>query len=102
MRTSWKQDLENRLRERGLMEDMFARRFGSRQRRTRHASPIIRALARSQFLFEEPTDVFMAVYMANRPEAASLDLGRRTESFASTLERELAGVEPPEDAEEIL
>jgi hypothetical protein len=101
-RTSWKQDLENRLRERGLMEDMFARRFGSRQRRTRHASPLIRALARSQFLFEEPTDVFMAVYMANRPEAASLDLGRRTESFASTLERELAGVEPPEDTEEIL
>lgn len=101
-RTSWKQDLENRLRERGLMEDVFARRFGGREQGTRHASPVIRALARSEFLFEGPTDVFMAVYMATRPEAARLDLGRRTESFASTLERERAGEGPPEDTEETL
>ena len=100
-RTSWKQHLESRLRERGLMEDVFTRRFGGGQREPRHASAVIRALARSEFLFEDPTDIFMAIYLANRPEAASLDLGRRAESFARTLERERAGGEAGEDTDEV-
>jgi hypothetical protein len=100
-RTSWKQHLESRLRECGLMEDVLTRRFGGGEREPRHASAVIRALARSEFLVEDPTDVFMAMYLANRPEAASLDLGRRAESFARTLERERATGEAREDSDEV-
>ncbi len=96
-RTSWKQDLEHRLRQRGLMEDLFMQPYRRREPSAEHTSPIIRALARSEFLFEEPTDVFMAVYILARPEAASLELGGRTESFARTLMRERTRGEPSEE-----
>ncbi len=101
-RTSWKQDLEHRLRDRGLMEDPFTRSYERHERGATHASPIIRALTRSRFLFEEPTDVFMAAYLLARPEAASLEVGGQMESFTRAVTRERTKGEVPKDDEETL
>jgi hypothetical protein len=91
-RTSWKQGLEHRLRKEGLMEDMFERRLSGKGRPP-HQSAVIRALARGNFLYEEPTDVFMVIYLGRRPEAAGLELGHRAESFVRSLQREESGEE---------
>lgn len=91
-RTAWKQDLERRLRERGLLIEPFERRFLRRDEPSVHPSPIIRALVRGgPMTVEDPEGVFIAVYVAKRPEAAGLELKGKAKSFARSLEREVPG-----------
>ncbi|MCI0407260.1 MAG: hypothetical protein L0191_01640 [Acidobacteria bacterium] len=100
-RTSWKQDLEHRLHDRGLLVEPFERRYLREGEEPAHPSVIVRALVRGGPLtVDDPQDVFIVVYLAKRPEAAGLAVSASAESFARSLEREEARMEP--SGEEIL
>ena len=90
-RTSWKQDLTRRLEEQGLLDDRSAHPFLRKKRTTtKHSIAIIRALTRSRYVFEDPQDIFLALYLLPRPEAAGCEMPRRAESFNRTFQREQA------------
>ncbi len=91
VRTTWKQDLEGRLRERGLLNDSYSYEpHGSKQKC--HNSPIIRALTRAAGwkLFDSPLDVFLVVFAREKNTAWHLNLPKGTESLAKALQREEA------------
>jgi hypothetical protein len=91
VRTTWEQDLERRLRGRGLLNDSYSYEpHGSEQKW--HTSAIIRALTRAGHwkLFDSPLDVFLVVYARETNTAWHLNLPKGTESFANALQREEA------------
>lgn len=85
LRTSWKQSFERRLRELGLIGDMFG---DPRVTRTRHPSKIIRALVRPRVIVSDARHVFLVVYLSKRPEAAGIPLPQRSSSFATHWKKE--------------
>ena len=67
VRTSWEQDFKGQLRARGLVEDDFG--WGNVTKP--HSSAIIRAVLHGgRLVFLDPESVFLAVYLADRPEIA--------------------------------
>lgn len=89
IRFNWRQDFENRMRERGLVENIFARQpmFDGRER-AMHPNPLIRALMRGMLMTDKVRDVFIAKYLVERFGADNLELGRRTKEFLYSLELE--------------
>jgi hypothetical protein len=91
VRTTWKHDLEGRLRDCGLLNDSYSYepRAG---RQKRHASAIIRALTRTGGwqLFDSPLDVFLVVFSREQNTSWHLNLPRSAESFTNALQREEA------------
>jgi hypothetical protein len=100
VRQTWKQDLEGRLRGRGLLNDSFSYEPQARQQKW-HPSAIIRALTRSGDwqLFDHPFDVFLAVYAREKNAGWHLNLPRETESFAKALQREEAKEQDEKESE---
>jgi hypothetical protein len=88
-RSAWGQDLARRLRERGLASDLFSSRAWEIGRdEPNHPSPLIRLLAKSSPLTQNPTDIFAAYYLMKRPEAVGLETPASVRNFAARLERE--------------
>ncbi len=100
IRQTWKQDLEGRLRERGLLNDSFSFDPQARQQK-RHPSAIIRALTRSGDwqLFDHPLDVFLVIYTREKNTGWHLNLPRGAESFAKALQREEAKEQDEKESE---
>ena len=91
-RTAWTQDLERQLRDCKLLEDMFSSpRLHGEDAGPQHPSAIIRALTRGGHIFDNPQDVFLVIYIMQRPEANELKLPQRAEFFADSLRREESG-----------
>ena len=91
VRGTWKQDLEGRLRDRGLLNDSYS--YNPRASKQKgHASAIIRALTRAGHwqLFDHPLDVFLVVYAREKNTGWHQNLPRGSESFANALQREEA------------
>jgi hypothetical protein len=91
VRGTWKQDLEGRLRDRGLLNDTYSYEPRASKQKL-HASAIIGALTRAGHwqLFDSPLNVFLVVYAREKNTAWHLNLPRRAESFADALQREEA------------
>jgi hypothetical protein len=91
VRTTWRQDLEDRLRDRGLLNASYTYEpHGSKQKW--HTSAIIRALTPAGHwkLFDSPLDVFLVVYAREQNTTWHLNLPKGTESFSNALQREEA------------
>ena len=91
VRGTWKQDLESRLRDRGLLNDSYSyEQRASKQKG--HASAVIRALTRAGHwqLFDSPLDVFLVFYAREKNTGWHLNPPRGAESFADALQREEA------------
>jgi hypothetical protein len=87
-RTGWKQRFAHKLRQQGLLSEHLDFGLDDRQEAP-HSSAIVRTVIRGgDFLICDPHDIFMALYLLKRPEAAGLTPTRRVESFMNMLERE--------------
>jgi hypothetical protein len=86
VRTSWQQDLERRLRERGLVDDMLDRRgpYGTKDD-DKHESKLIRVLTRGRYMVHNPHDVFLAVYSSGRSALSDCDLPHQAKSLVDEL-----------------
>ena len=80
VRGTWKQDLESRLRDRGLLKDSYSYEPRASKQKW-HASAIIRALTRAGHwqLFDSPLDVFLVVYAREKNTGWHLNLPRGAE-----------------------
>jgi hypothetical protein len=88
-RTAWKQDLQRRLRDRGLLDESVMYPPGLRvEGGPTHASPIVRAVVRGGLLVRDAGDVFLVCYLAERPESAGIALSPRSQGFARALGQE--------------
>jgi hypothetical protein len=87
-RTAWTQDLQHRLRQRGLSEDFFGGGFGTRRQSPNHPSALIRTLARGSFLFDKAADIFTGCYLMKRSEAAGVEFPTSATDLAKRIERE--------------
>lgn len=90
IRTSWQQHLEALLRGRGLLTRRWTRLSSENESaERRHTGVIINVLARtdSLSLHYDPEIVFLAVYIAKRPEAAEVEMPRQTRLLIEALER---------------
>lgn len=86
MRTSWRQDLEHRFRDLGLMDDMFGwDPLREEEKSPNHESQLIRILTRGGHMFQDPHDVFLAIYASERPEFSGLELPHKTKILADEL-----------------
>lgn len=88
IRTRWRLDLENRLRDRGLLsEDMLVE--SSPMNRDVHASPLIRALVgRSWTLRSDPANVFLVTFVKAHKAADNVPLGQLGRFLEVELDRE--------------
>ena len=87
-RTSWKQNFEHDMRDRGWLEDRWSRNPWERGTRKGHRSPIVRALLRGGHMFSDLSDVFLVVYLLKKFPGDDTPITTKTESFADALERE--------------
>jgi len=87
-RTSWHQDFERRMRERGLYVGVF----GDEDARAEPLSPIARAFVRHSHFGSHAGEVFLVEYLFRRAEAAGLTPTRQMEEWSDALERELERV----------
>lgn len=89
IRTSWKQNLERRLRADKIFHDSYDYEFGTEEMKPKHASKIIEVIARGSLgmISSDPHDIFLAIYVGKHPEALGLKLPRGAEDFLYSLER---------------
>ncbi len=105
VRASWKQDLERRLRERDLIQDELPF-YPARGDDSKHPSELIRVLTRGRYMFQDPHDVFLAVYFSNHTGFDHLELPSKAESLADKVygkpedrsKREADEEDPPAEA----
>jgi hypothetical protein len=98
-RTQWKQCLEDRLSNLGLLSDDFwdpgARHVA---RKALHESPVIRALVGRNWRIRcDPEDVFVVTYLRRRPGGDELELTSDQALFEEELRREEAAPSPPDE-----
>lgn len=86
VRGTWKQDLEGRLHDHGLLSDHYSYEPRAYKQKW-HASAIIRALTCNVY---HPLDAFLVVYAREKNTGWHLNIPRGTESFAEALQREEA------------
>ena len=88
LRSQWKIDFENELRKRGFSIFPDSRSSFHRDEPIKHKSAIIRAIARLRgLMLSGGRDLFMAVYLSNKPEAKDVDLPDR-HNFKEYIQRE--------------
>jgi len=91
LRTGWQQKLEKRLRDGKILDEIgdYAPVLGRHPSAPKHASKIIQVIARGTMgtIFSDGQDVFLATYIANRPEANGLKLPHSAQSFFDSLAR---------------
>jgi hypothetical protein len=90
LRINWKIKLEERLRKEGILSDIsdYAPLQPIHSVKPKHKSEIIQIIARGAMgtILLEPRDVFLALYIAERPEAQGLKLPRLAQNFLDSLE----------------
>lgn len=91
LRIGWQQKLEKRLRDGKILDEIgdYAPILGRHPRAPKHASKIIQVIARGTMgtIFSDGQDVFLATYIANRPEATGLKLPHSAQDFLDSLAR---------------
>ena len=88
LRTGWKIKLEKRLREDNVLVDVSYYPFTANRRiKPKHTSKIIRLIARGtmDMILHDGQDVFLAMYLANRPEIPSLELPHEAQDFLDSM-----------------
>ena len=73
-RTSWQQQLQRVLRQRGLMREEFFDPFSNDQEEEKHSSKIIQMLTRSIMLHEEARDLFVVTYFKAEIQKAEIEI----------------------------
>jgi len=98
LRTSWKLDTHRRLSERGLTGWVQPPvLLGGRRPSPRHSSELINCITQTDMpSADDPEDIFIAMYLGTRPEAAGLQLPRGAQRIADSMAR-LRERPPPED-----
>lgn len=89
LRIGWQRKLERRLHDDNIFLDESYDPFSIRQRiRPKHASKIIQLIARGimGMISHDGQDVFLAMYLANRPEVPGLELPHKAQDFLNTME----------------
>lgn len=91
LRIGWQQKLEKRLRDDKILDEIsdYAPIMGRHPRPPRHTSKIIQIIARGTMgtIFSDGQDVFLAAYIAKRPEATGLALPHSAQDFLDSLAR---------------
>ncbi len=94
LRTGWQLKLAERLRKENILQEIadYAPVFGNRVKpkpKPKHISKIIQIIARGTMgmLSYDGQDVFLAMYLANRPEAPDLELSHKAQSFLDSIKR---------------
>lgn len=94
MRQQWRRATCDHLNAQGL--SMREYRFGSRpQHDAHHPSPLVRAFIARGDMLNDPEDVFLAMYLFARPEAAELKVPYQVESYQRALAQEEGDNEIP-------
>jgi len=89
LRIGWQRKLEKRLHDENVFLDVSYDPFPTRQRvRPAHSSKIIQCIARGTLgmISHDGQDVFLAMYLAKRPEVPGLELTHRARAFLDTIE----------------
>jgi len=89
LRTGWQIKLEKRLRDDNVLVDVSDYAFTADRRiKPTHSSKIIQIIARGTMgtIFHDGQDVFLAMYLANRPEVPGLELPHKAQDFLNTKE----------------
>jgi len=102
LRTSWKLDIHRRLSERGLTGWVQPPvLLGGRRPSPRHSSELINRITQSELpSVDDPEDIFIAMYLSTRPEAAGLQLPRHAQRFADSMARLRKRPAPEDQTEE--
>lgn len=88
LRTRWTMDLRNRLSAEGLLGWVRPPILsGGRRPEPPHMSPIINVLTGGAFSTDKADDVFVVAYLRGRPEAAGIQLPRRSQFLVESLAR---------------
>jgi hypothetical protein len=88
-RTAWKQDLERRLRERGLLGKAYETSLAlDESPQPAHPSPVVRGLAGPDWIPYDAKDIFLSTYLMNRPEASGVRPTRNADEWARHVGRE--------------
>jgi len=90
LRTGWQIKLEKRLREDNVFVDVSYDPFSAdRHIKPKHTSKIIQLIARGIMgtISHNGQDVFLAMYLANRPEVPSLELPHQAQDFLNCMKR---------------
>lgn len=73
-RTSWQQQLERILRQRGLMREELFDPFSNEEEEEEHSSKIIQMLTRSIMLHEEARDLFVVTYFKDEIQKGEIEI----------------------------
>jgi hypothetical protein len=101
LRTGWQIKLEKRLRKDNVFVDVSYDPFtADRHIKPKHTSKIIQLIARGTIgtIFHDGQDVFLAMYLANRPEVPSLELPHKAQDFLNSMKRFERGDETEDDS----
>jgi len=102
IRIGWQRKLVKRFREENILQEVtdYAPIFGKRTK-PKHSSKIIQVMARGTMgmIFNDGQDVFLAMYLANRPEVHGLELTHRAQNFLNTMELLSRSGETEDDSE---
>ncbi|MBA7627699.1 hypothetical protein ES703_35166 [subsurface metagenome] len=102
LRIGWQRKLERRLHDDNVFLDESYDPFPIRRRiRPKHASKIIQLIARGIMgtISHDGQDVFLAMYLAKRPEVPGLELTHRAQDFLNTMELLRRNDETEDDSE---
>lgn len=97
MREAWRQDLERRLGDRGLLEPLFSGGYQYDEADAeKHPSKLIRELVGGSMLYYDARDVFLSEYVMKRFDAIQLNLPGKVQDFYRVMRREEAAGEDGE------
>lgn len=96
MRSQWRTELLDELRQRGLIDDKFFEPF-SRRTRSSHRSAVIECISRQRFSNSEAHVFFLAEYLYARKELAGEAMPRSVRSLIEELQDRREGAQDEED-----
>jgi len=98
-RTTWQQNFERLLRDRGILED----RYGPFRRIERpvHPSPLIQEVARAGMMMEHAADFFLVDYVMPRLKSADVTYPYTTRNLARSLSRNEGSTTTDQSKDEI-
>ncbi len=90
LRFRWKRNFEDILYRRGIIPDRRLRYDCQETEIPRHESALVRAFSYGIKFMSDAHEVFLAIYLFKRPEAAGVNKPYRVKHFERTLAREQA------------
>jgi hypothetical protein len=90
LRFRWKRDTEDHFEKKGIVVDEYG--FGQRDT-ANHPSALVRVFAARGDVLNDAEDIFLAVYLFRRPEAADIKIPDQVESYQRALEQEKSNKE---------